>query len=43
MRFVHTADNHIDMPLSSLPAQKAVMRKADRRLSFSKIIDFTLQ
>lgn len=43
MRFVHTADNHLDMPLSSLPPLKASLRKAERRASFSKIIDFTLQ
>ncbi len=41
MRFVHTADNHLDMPLSSLPVGKSSARKAERRSSFSKIIDYT--
>ncbi len=43
MRFVHTADNHIDMPLSSLPQGKSTLRKAERRSSFSKIIDYTIK
>lgn len=42
MRFVHTADNHLDMPLSSLPKDKASIRKSERLKSFSKIIDYTL-
>lgn len=41
MRFVHTADNHLDLPLSSLPPQKAALRHDARLASFSKIIDFT--
>ncbi|MBQ7876623.1 MAG: DNA repair exonuclease [Clostridia bacterium] len=41
MRFVHTADNHLDMPLNSLPQGKSTVRKAERRSSFSKIIDYT--
>lgn len=42
MRFVHTADNHLDMPLSTLPDSKASVRKSERLTSFSKIIDYTL-
>lgn len=43
MRFVHTADNHLDMPLNSLPKDKSSIRKAERRSSFSKIIDYTIK
>lgn len=43
MRFVHTADNHLDMPLGNLPPHKAIIRRAQRLSSFSKIIDFTIQ
>lgn len=43
MFFVHTADNHIDMPLSYLSGQKASARKRSRRLSFSRIINYTLE
>ncbi len=43
MRFVHTADNHLDMPLSTLPGTKSSVRKSERLASFSKIIDYTLQ
>lgn len=42
MRFVHTADNHIDKPLSTLDGDKIAIRKAQRRQSFSKIIDYVL-
>lgn len=42
MKFVHTADNHLDMPTSNLPPLKAKERKRLRRLSFSKIIDYTI-
>lgn len=43
MRFVHTADNHLNMPLGSLPPQKAAIRRDMRLSSFSKIIDYTKQ
>lgn len=43
MRFVHTADNHLDAPVSSLPPAKAAMRRDMRLMSFSKIIDYTIQ
>ena len=43
MRFVHTADNHLDAPVSSLPPAKAAMRRHMRLQSFSKIIDYTIQ
>lgn len=43
MRFVHTADNHLDAPVSSLPPAKAAMRRDMRLRSFSKIIDYTIQ
>lgn len=43
MRFVHTADNHLDSPVSSLPPHKAEMRRDMRLASFSKIIDYTKQ
>ncbi len=43
MRFVHTADNHIDMPLSYLRGDKSLARKLERRSSFSKIIDYTIK
>ncbi len=42
MLFVHTADNHLDMPLGSLPPHKALKRRTSRMSSFSKIIDYTL-
>ncbi|MBQ8002033.1 MAG: DNA repair exonuclease [Clostridia bacterium] len=42
MLFVHTADNHLDMPLGSLPPHKALIRRQSRLSSFSKIIDYTL-
>ncbi|MBQ8540060.1 MAG: DNA repair exonuclease [Clostridia bacterium] len=42
MRFVHTADNHLDSPMSSLPPNKALMRRDMRLVSFSKIIDYTI-
>lgn len=42
MLFVHTADNHLDMPLGSLPPHKALLRRASRMSSFSKIIDYTI-
>lgn len=41
MRFVHTADNHLDMPLGSLPPHKAAMRRDMRLSSFSRIIEYT--
>ncbi len=41
MRFVHTADNHLDSPVSSLPPHKAQLRRDMRLASFAKIIDFT--
>lgn len=43
VRFVHTSDNHLDMPLSSLPPEKKTRRRAQRRKSFSEIIDFTIR
>lgn len=42
MRIIHTADLHLDMPLSSLPPEKARHRREERRKSFSDIIDFTI-
>lgn len=41
MRFVHTADNHLDSPLSALPPHKAQIRRDMRLASFSKIIEYT--
>lgn len=41
MRFVHTADNHLDAPVTSLPPHKAEIRRDMRLASFSKIIDYT--
>lgn len=41
MRFVHTADNHLDAPISSLPPHKAELRRDMRLASFSKITDYT--
>lgn len=43
MRFVHTADNHLDTPLGSLPPHKAIIRRDMRLSSFSKIIDYTIK
>ncbi len=43
MLIIHTADNHLDAPLSSLPPEISAKRKADRRASFSKIIDYTIE
>lgn len=43
MRFVHTADNHLDAPITSLPPQKAQLRRDMRLASFAKIIDHTLR
>lgn len=42
MKFIHTADNHIDAPLTSLTPDKALQRKIMRRNSFSSIIDFAI-
>ncbi len=42
MHFVHTADNHLDIPLGSLPPHKAILRRKARLASFSRIIDYTL-
>ncbi|MGM9551102.1 MAG: exonuclease SbcCD subunit D [Clostridia bacterium] len=42
MLIIHTSDNHLDAPLSSLPPDIALKRKASRRMSFSKIIDYTI-
>lgn len=42
MKIVHTADNHLDMPLTYLSYEKAAIRKKERLLSFSEIIDFTI-
>lgn len=43
MRIIHASDIHLDMPLSSLPPEKASLRREERRKSFSSIIDYTLQ
>lgn len=43
MRFVHTADNHLDSPIASIPPQKAQIRRDMRLASFSKIIDYTIK
>jgi DNA repair exonuclease SbcCD nuclease subunit len=42
MKIIHTADNHLDMPLSSLPPEKAAIRRESRLKSFSQIIDFAI-
>ena len=42
MKIIHTADNHLDMPLSSLPLEKATARKRERLSAFTKIIDHTI-
>lgn len=41
MKFIHTADNHLDMPLGYLPPEKALIRKSQRRASFEDIISYT--
>lgn len=43
MKLIHASDIHLDMPLSSLPPEKASVRREERRKSFSAIIDYTLQ
>ncbi len=43
MNIIHAADIHLDMPLSSLPPEKASVRREERRKSFSSIIDYTLK
>ncbi len=42
MKIIHTADNHLDMPLSSLPSEKATARKRERLSAFTKMIDYTI-
>lgn len=42
MKIIHTADNHLDMPLSYLSPEKASLRKKERLHSFSEIIDYTI-
>lgn len=39
MKIIHTADNHLDMPVNYLSPEKSSMRKNERLRSFSKIID----
>lgn len=38
LKIVHTADIHLDMPLTALPPEKARLRRAERRKSFVKIL-----
>lgn len=42
MKIILTADLHLDMPLSSLPPEKASLRREERRKSFSSIIDYAI-
>lgn len=42
MKIIHTADNHLGMPLTSLPLEKAIIRSEERLAAFSKIIDYTI-